>query len=233
MSSTINTIRVIDYWKLSDYEKKSLMNISRKKITKKSFFKCILNPFQSFKKPKENKKRVSRAAFDCISYLKRHGLHTKDIFKLSSDEKATKELTKLIETTKEVDLSKYDIFTIANALRNYIREGLDGLIPPNVALALKKRMKNNDYDDFMYLSFTMREDRRDLLGELFSLFAAVDRHSAVNLMTISNILKIVAPTIFPSIVQTNIKEFLPFVKLMNIIYQVDCEYVPIELVNKL
>lgn len=227
------TLRVISYKKLYQEEKDSLKRYCLKIYNSDCTLDFITSSFKRMFVSQKNRKRISPFVYEMINYLKKHSLNTLGIFRLPSNYILTKKLTNHIINNERVPLENYDNFTIVNSLKNYVREELDGLIPESVALSLEKNFKKNvPLRNIEYFPFTLDEDRKDLLIELFSLFREVDKHSSVNLMNIDNILLIVPPTIFPRVVQKNIKEFMPFVKFMKTIYNLDYENVPVTFLRR-
>ncbi|RVD91094.1 Rho GTPase-activating Rho GTPase activation protein [Tubulinosema ratisbonensis] len=227
------TLRVINYKKLFQEEKDALKRHCLRMYNSDCTLDFLASSFKRMFVSSAKKKKISSFVYEVIDYLKKNALNTLGIFRLPSNYNLTKKLTNHIINNERVPLEEYDHFTIVNSLKNYIREELDGLIPESVAISLEKNFKKEtSFKNLEYFPFTLDEDRKDLLVALFSLFKEVDSHSNVNLMNIDNILLIVPPTIFPRVVQKNIKEFMPFVKFMKTVYELDYENVPVSFLKK-
>lgn len=231
-SGNTRSLRIIKYDSLFPEEKSTLRKYCLQNYNASGFdyFASSLRKMLFSSKKKET---ISPFVYEVISHLKKEGIHTLGIFRLPSDYYKCIELTNHICKNKKVDLSKYDIHVVANSLKKYIRETLDGLIPISVAKTLEKNfVEGAPSRNIEFLPFTLEEEKRKLIVELFSLFKEVDKYSEENLMNIDNILLIVPPTIFPKAVQRDIKAFMPFIKLMKELFKLDYEHVPLEFVNK-
>ncbi|KCZ82068.1 hypothetical protein H312_00551 [Anncaliia algerae PRA339] len=229
----IKCLKIIKYDRLFQNEKDSLRSYCLRKYQDETPLNTLASSIRRWLKFAKPKKKISNLIYDIINHLKKEGIHTEGIFRLPSNFAATNKLTNHIINNESIDLSCFDVLTIANAFKKYIREELDGLIPEEVAYTLEKNIKNNNpLKNIEYFPFTLEEDKRKLLIEVFSLFKEIDKYSKVNRMNINNILLIVPPTIFPKAVQRNIKEFLPFVDILKEIYRLDYENVPNIFIDK-
>ncbi|KCZ79090.1 hypothetical protein H312_03525 [Anncaliia algerae PRA339] len=210
----------------------------RKKCANKYNNKGIINSFFDFINPfnhclsYESKPKISPYIFKVIRYLIKEGTRTERIFDIPSNPYVTDGLCQLIKYNKEVDLSDFDIYTIANACKQYIREELDGLIPKDISVTLEKNIKKgNPLKDLEYLPFTLEHEKRILLIHLFTLFKKIDENSYFNGMTLKNIFICSAPSILPKIVQKNLRDFIPMTEILVNIYNLDFRYVPSKLID--
>lgn len=139
-SGNMSSYPVTKYDKLDKKEKKSLKKKCRKIYNNKGFFESIidfLNPLNDCMSC-EYKPIISSFIYKVIDYLIKEGINTVGTFRLPSNNNLTNELVNYIKINKEVNLKDYDILTIANALKKYLREELNGLISDDLSITLEK-----------------------------------------------------------------------------------------------
>jgi hypothetical protein len=117
----------------------------------------------------------------------------------------------MLEKGELVDFESYSVEDLASTLKFYIREILDGLIPVEICEAIYQHLIGDDKnpiskseggkiveDIYAFLPFAISIEARSLTVALFDLLKAIDANRGVNLMSMSNILTCVTPSIFPA-----------------------------------
>ncbi|KAK1351021.1 RhoGAP domain-containing protein [Hamiltosporidium tvaerminnensis] len=192
------------------------------------YFKNVFNKqkYEDF----YSKKKINPFVYEIIEYLKMYGVNQKGIFRVPGNVVFYTSVPKLLEKGEKYDISLYDIHTNASILKAYIRIVLDGIIPLGICRTLVKAVKSCENSSLFLLvkevfPFSLTDDYRKLLLEMYALFREIDNKKEINLMTMKNILTIFPPTLFPSDSLTNYEVVSAQHKFLELILELDFETV--------
>lgn len=179
---------------------------------------------------------VNKNVMKIIMYLNEVGPNTRGIFRINGIHAKQLEITDKLTKGEDINESDYDVHTLSTGMRKYIREKLNGLIPNVVSEGLLQAKRNRD-DELMeelleMFPFTLEDDKRNILVGIMELCRNIDRKSESNLMTMRNLLLIIPPTIFPQEPIRSINDYSMLNEICELIFRLDYENVPIELINK-
>lgn len=134
-----------------------------------------------------------------IEYITNKGLKSDSIFRRSPNKEMLNVLIQQIDTHQELNFDNYDIYTLASALKEYIRGLPETLIPqesyPLLSDTKIMTMSDSDLIPFIYSSFIkpLDERRKKLLKDLMMLSAMTAQLSHTNRMSVKALAVVWAP----------------------------------------
>ncbi|KAF7683523.1 Rho GTPase-activating protein gacJ [Astathelohania contejeani] len=228
----------VKYSDLSPTNKEKLCDYCLKMIERKggnSGIKKIFKFFKNFVESPEEKPPIHPFILKIIEEIRNRCLDVVGIFRVLGRREVFSTIPFRIQTSKIDDISILDPYDLASVLKAYIRNILNGLIPNCVFNTMKRAIKSETSDllDYtkLYLPFCVKGSYRRLLLETFKLLIEVDAHSETNKMTMSNLLKIFPPTLFPAEVTPNFEVIEIQSKILRIMLELDYENVPISILK--
>ncbi|AFM98924.1 hypothetical protein EHEL_090280 [Encephalitozoon hellem ATCC 50504] len=173
---------------------------------------------------------INPMVFDVIESLKRRATSTKFIFRYEPDKLEAARIASMLHESKCVDIEGTDVLVLANALKNYIREHLDGLIPIEVFEKIKSCIISNDRRTkealFSYMPFIFTDAERHLLVSLFELLRMVDKNSDVTEMTIDSLLGLFSLVLHPQAAFATLSDLEHVKTITRELYRLDFGAIP-------
>lgn len=173
---------------------------------------------------------INPMVFDVIESLKRRAVCTKFIFRYEPDKSEASRIASMVHENKYVDIEGTNVLVLANALKNYIREHLDGLIPIEVFEKIKSCIISNDrYRKealFSYMPFIFTDVERRLLVSLFELLRIIDENSDVTEMTIDSLLGLFSLVLHPQSAFTTLHDLDHAKTITRELYRLDFRAIP-------
>ncbi|KAL7345083.1 RhoGAP domain-containing protein [Encephalitozoon intestinalis] len=202
-------------------------NAFRKRTTNTLF--AWMNCFQK-KRRIGHCRQINPMVFDVIESLKRRAISTKFIFRYEPDKLSAAKIARQLHENKCTDIESIDVLVLANALKNYIREHLDGLVPIEAFERIRSCIISNDRHArealFSYMPFIFTDTERKLLVSLFELLSMIDRNSGVTEMNIDSLLGLFSLVLHPQAAFTTLDD-LEYVKtITRELYRLDFETIP-------
>jgi hypothetical protein len=147
------------------------------------------------------RKIINPQVFGIIAYLRAHATRTRWIFRLEGEKEDGKRMALDLAEGRRAAYEEMDAITIGYALKTYIRQHLDGMIPVEVVDKLRDCIKRKDRlmkkTLLLNLPFIFYDDERSLLLGLFDLFRAIDENKDVTLMSLDSQLGLFSLVLFP------------------------------------
>ncbi|RVD93268.1 hypothetical protein TUBRATIS_002000 [Tubulinosema ratisbonensis] len=157
--------------------KEKLRNHSIEKLSQPSFLDQVIDLFMGFVfiEKREEDIFVSENVYLVINHLKNNCENMLGIFLITGLVKSIKKIyNKLLDDTP-FSCKKYDLFSLASALRLYLQFYVKEFFPLKV---IKSILLNYDKDfhqgKLNYVMFTIKENRRKLFLRLFNLFYVLE-----------------------------------------------------------
>ncbi|AFN83646.1 RhoGAP domain-containing protein [Encephalitozoon romaleae SJ-2008] len=173
---------------------------------------------------------INPMVFDVIESLKRRAVCTKFIFRYEPDKSEASRIANMVHEDKCVDIEGTNVLVLANALKNYIREHLDGLIPIEVFEKIKSCIISNDRHRkealFSYMPFIFTDAERRLLVSLFELLRIIDENSDVTEMTIDSLLGLFSLVLHPQAAFTTLHDLDHAKTITREMYRLDFGAIP-------
>lgn len=175
-------------------------------------------------------KKINPAIFDVIESLKRRATHTKFIFRYEPDKPTAARIASALHESIHVDVESIDIFVLANVLKNYIREHLDGLVPIEVFERIRASIVSSDRYTrkalFSYMPFIFSDVERRLIIELFELLRVIDKNVKETEMNIDSLLGLFSLVLHPQAAFTTLDD-LEYVQIITReLYRQDFDAIP-------
>ncbi|CAD27001.1 hypothetical protein [Encephalitozoon cuniculi GB-M1] len=175
-------------------------------------------------------RQISPVVFSVVKSLKKRAIRTKFIFRYEPDKLAAAKIANKIHENTCVDIENIDVLVLANALKNYIREHLDGLVPIEAFEKIKTCIISNDRYTrealFSYMPFIFTDAERRLLTSLFELLKMIDKNSDATEMNIDSLLGLFSLVLHPQAAFTTLDD-LEYVKIITReLYQLDFDAIP-------
>lgn len=179
---------------------------------------------------KSRRRVINPRIFEIVELLRRRATFTRFIFRYEPDKKVAIEIANDLRDDREIDYENIDVLVLANGLKNYIREHLDGLIPIEVFEKIKNCIVANDKHMkkalFSYVPFVFTDTERKLLKSLFDLFREIDKNHRETEMTLDSLLGLFSLVLHPQDAFTTLED-LEYVQIvMKEIYCLDFDILP-------
>jgi len=131
-----------------------------------------------------------------VDYVERNGLQEEGILRLAGSKNSIQKMRKEMDSGDDIDISVYDIHTVAGVLKQYIRE-----LPKPILLmtrGLKEVIESSEPDNIERILKTEMENIPDLnyrtLKVLFRLMKNVSNNESCTRMTPENLAVVFHPT---------------------------------------
>lgn len=179
---------------------------------------------------RRRRKMINPKVFEIVEVLRRKATRTRFIFRYEPDKSAAIEIARDLDRSREISCEEVDVLVLANALKNYIREHLDGLIPIEVFEKIKSCMVANDRHRkealFSYVPFIFSDVERNLLKSLFELFGEIDKNYSETEMTLDSLLGLFSLVLHPQAAFTTLDDLVYVQAIMKEVYFLDFDTLP-------
>ncbi|KAM0671892.1 hypothetical protein CWI42_040290 [Ordospora colligata] len=163
-------------------------------------------------------KTINYKVFDIIKSLEERATNTRFIFRYEPDKSGAIKIANSLHENRSIDANRVDVFVLANALKNYIREHLDGLVPIEVFEKIKGCIRMNDRYTrealFSYIPFVFCDVERSLLMALFGLLKKVSDNFEQTEMSIDSLLGLFSLVLHPQAAFTTLDD-LEYVQMIT------------------
>ncbi|XP_045529895.1 uncharacterized protein LOC123717766 isoform X2 [Pieris brassicae] len=148
--------------------------------------------------------RVPALVSACLAHLRRHGLHTMGLFRVSASKKRVRQLREEWERGQECALDDALPHDVATLLKEFLRDLPDPLLCRDLYCAFLQTQKIHNrtlqWEALRYIVQLLPSAHRDTLNALLSFLSqlashSVDDHQPGNKMDAANIATIFAPNI--------------------------------------
>ncbi|KAH9411711.1 Rho-GAP domain-containing protein [Ordospora pajunii] len=175
-------------------------------------------------------KTINYKVFDIIESLEERATHTRFIFRYEPDKSGAIKIANSLHENRSVDVNRVDVFVLANALKNYIREHLDGLVPIEVFERIKSCIRTNDRHTrealFSYVPFVFCDVERSLLVALFGLLKKVSDNFEKTEMSIDSLLGLFSLVLHPQAAFTTLDDLEYVQMITKELYSLDFGVLP-------
>ncbi|XP_055328392.1 ralA-binding protein 1-like [Paramacrobiotus metropolitanus] len=135
----------------------------------------------------------------CVNYIEDNGLDTIGIYRTSGSQSRIQELKQHFNRGDRVRLNDYDVATVADVMKIYIRELPQKLLPeellPDLEDALEIPEMTRKLETTHKILQRLEPCRRTLLGWVFVHMAHIMEHQDVNKMSLKNLALVLEPTL--------------------------------------
>lgn len=198
----------------------------------KSFFRRI----ESFVKKRSDRVdtyRSTRNLHEVIDYIRECGVAHRGIFRIPGSPPVCKDIIRQLKSGRYVDCSAYSLDNLASALKAYIREELDGIIPDVVCASLVRICREGDQQLVaqakLHFPFVFSGNRRELLLRMIELFRSLEQNVSANCMPISNLVCVMPCVFFPERYCVDYKTAMVMSSMLNEFLRLDYELLPASL----
>lgn len=176
------------------------------------------------------KKNINPKVFQVIDALKARATNTRFIFRYEPNKAVANGIANDLRDNKEIDCEGTDVLILANALKNYIREHLDGLIPIEAFKKIRSCIVANDRHRrealLSYLPFIFTDIERRLFKALFDLFRDIDRNYKDTEMRLDSLLGLFSLVLHPQAAFVTLDDLDHAQSIVKEICQLDFDMLP-------
>lgn len=168
--------------------------------------------------------------FRIMDHIKAKYADYHGIFRCAGDYRASMQLYDQFMQGKSFDLNTTDIRNIVTFFKIYLSRTVNGIFSFDILDTLYKTARYNTSPSINYLLFYLPYcfvgDKRRFLISMLDMFRSIDRYKHINNMPIANLVRCIAPTLFPKTKIKNINTVLYQTWAVHRLFDIDLERVP-------